>query len=125
MIELIEDGNLKVVFINKKPAFFYYEEKLLPTLQLLQTTSLLKKIVVDMGAIKFIVGGADVMRPGIVSFDEAIVKDDVVVIVDQNHQKPLAVGIALFSAVDLKTLNKGKMIKTLHYVGDEIWKFVV
>ncbi len=124
-VELIEEGDLKVIYINKKPCFFYYEDKILPTLQLLQAQLLLKKIVVDMGAIKFIVGGADVMRPGIVSFDEAIEKDDIVVVVDQMHQKPLAVGIALFSSVDLKTMTKGKVIKTIHYVGDEIWKFEV
>lgn len=122
IVEVVEDNSLKLLVINQEPAFFYREKKLIPTLKYLQTHPLLKKITIDMGAIKFIVNGADVMRPGIVEIEEGIQKDDCVVIVDQNNRKPLAVGIALFDTQEMKAMPKGKVIKIIHYVGDEVWK---
>lgn len=121
-VELLEKDNLKFILINKEPAFFWYAQQWIPTLKLLQKKELLKKITIDMGAIKFIVNGADVMRPGIVEIEEGIAKDDFIAIIDQNNKKPLAVGIALLNSEEMKAMPKGKAIKTIHYVGDEVWK---
>src|SRR3989338_11114538 len=63
-IELQEDEQ-KIIYLNQKPAFFYQQNKLIPTLKILLEKPLLKKITVDMGAIPFIIKGADIMRPGI------------------------------------------------------------
>ena len=52
-----------------------------------------------MGAVKFMSSGADVMRPGITELDHEIKKDEIVVVVDQTHKKPLCVSKALFSGV--------------------------
>ncbi len=121
-IELLEQEEVRVITINKDIAFFYHEDRLIPALQYLQNHSLLKKVTIDMGAVKFIVNGADVMRPGIVEMEEGITKDDAVVIIDQKNKKPLAVGIALFNTEEMRALPKGKVIKTIHYVGDGVWK---
>ena len=95
----------------------------MPTLKLLQTyLGLLKKIVVDMGAVKFMISGADVMRPGIKEIAAGINKDDFVVIMDVNNHKPLAVGIAQLSGTEMQAATSGKVIKNIHYVGDELWK---
>jgi PUA domain protein len=119
VVELMDD---KVVFINKKPSFFYHEGKLIPTLKLLQEHELLKKVVVDMGAVKFIVSGADVMRPGIREIDGEIKKDDAVVVVDMNNRKPLAVCVAMYDSEKMREMSSGKVLKNIHYVGDELWK---
>lgn len=118
-VELMDD---KVVLINKKPAFFYYGKKLIPTLKLLSEKRLLKTIVVDMGAVKFIVSGADVMRPGIIEIEEGIKKDEIIVVVDVNNKKLLAVCIALFDYEEMSKMTTGKVLKNIHYVGDELWK---
>ncbi len=120
-VECIDE---KIILVNNKPSFFYYEKRLTPTLKLLQEKELLKKIVVDMGAVKFLVGGADLMRPGIKEIDPAIKKKDFVVIVDMNNKKPLIVGVALFDAEEMQNMNSGKVVKNIHYVGDAIWRFV-
>jgi PUA domain protein len=73
-----------------------------------------------MGAVPHIADGADVMAPGVVSVDEDILPGDGVVIVDERHGKPLAIGLALVAGADMKA-PKGKVIKNLHHVGDEIW----
>lgn len=123
-VELIED-NYKIIFINKKPSFFYFGEKLVPTLKLLQENNFLKKITIDMGAVKFIVNGADIMRPGIVEIEPCIVKDEIISVIDKNNKKTLAIGIALFSSDEMKNMSSGKVIKNIHYVGDELWRMEV
>ncbi len=120
-VELIED-ELTLLRINEVNAFFKLQERWIPTLRYLQTNIILKKVVVDMGAIKFLIGGADVMRPGIVEIDETITKDEVIVIVDINNKKPIAVGMALLSGTEMKAATSGKVIKNIHFVGDKIWQ---
>jgi len=126
LVEMLDEENFKLILVNKQPWFFYSGEKLVPTLKLLQTKpELLKQIVVDMGAVKFMVSGADVMRPGIKEISETLEKEEFVLIVDQLHHKPLAVGIAQLSGAEMLAATSGKVIKNIHYVGDEIWKFEV
>ena len=122
--ELVED-KFKIILVNKKPAFFYFNNLLVPTLKYLQENTILKKITVDMGAVKFVVNGADIMRPGIVEIEAGIAKDEFIVVIDKNNYKPLAVGIALFSSEEMKNMASGKVIKNIHYVGDELWKMEV
>lgn len=123
-VELIEDKH-KIILIDKKPAFFYYKDKPVPTLRFLQENNVLKKITVDMGAVKFVVNGADIMRPGIVEIESGIAKDDFVSVIDKNNKKSLAVGIALFNSEEMQAMKTGKVIKNIHYVGDELWKMEV
>ena len=123
-VELVED-KYKIILINKNPSFFYYQDKLVPALKFLQENNVLKKITVDMGAVKFVVNGADVMRPGIVGIEEGIAKDEFVSVIDKNNKKPLAVGIALFNGEEMKNMSSGKVIKNIHYVGDELWRMEV
>ncbi len=126
LIQLKENGH-KILLINKEPAFFYHQNQYLPLLKYLQHPphqQLLKTVSIDQGAIKFIVGGADVMRPGITQINSEIKKNDAVIIMDQTYKKPLAIGIALFSGEDMQALTSGKVIKNIHYVGDELWKTV-
>ena len=120
---VVENEKHKLVLINKEPVFFYYEDKIVPTLKLLQQKDVLKTITVDMGAVKFVVNGADIMRPGIVEIEDAIAKDDFIVIVDVNNKKPLAVGIALLNSEEMEKATGGKVIKNIHFVGDELWKW--
>ena len=120
--DVIQLMDKKIILINKVPSFFYFENKLVPTLKLLLQKDLLKQVFIDQGAIKYTINGADVMRPGIVEFDSNIEKNDFVVIKDIQHKKPLAVGISLFSSEELNSLDKGICIKNIHYLGDDIWK---
>ena len=49
----------------------------------------------------FMANGADVMSPGVVKADINIAEGDTVIIVDENHHKPLAMGIATVSYTHL------------------------
>ncbi len=115
--EIFDDD---IVVVNDEPSFFYYENKLVPTLKLVMKKEILKKVVVDMPAVPFMVKGADVMRPGIKELED-FEKEVFIMIVDETHKKPLAIGQALYSSKDIKVMDKGKVIKNLHWVGDDIW----
>ena len=107
---------------DNETLFFYLHKKIIPSLKLLlQNISGIKKVTVDMGAVKFVTNGADIMRPGIVHIEDNIEKDEPIVIIDENNKKPLAVGIALFNTEDMRNESKGKVIQNIHFVGDEIW----
>ena len=119
---IVEDEKYKLILVNKKPVFFYYQDKIVPTLKLLQEKEVLKTITVDMGAVKFVINGADIMRPGIVEIEDGIEKEGFIVIIDVNNKKPLAVGVALLSSEEMRSSGGGKVIKNIHYVGDDLWK---
>jgi len=118
--EMVED-EFKVIVINKQVKFFYHNDGFIPTLKLLQDEKLLPIVTVDMGAVRFMVNGADVMRPGITEIED-FEKDEYVVIVDENNKKPLAIGIALFGSEEMKGMKEGKVLKNIHYVGDALWQ---
>lgn len=118
-VEIIDD---KIIIINKISSFFYYEDKVVPTLKLLKSHSLLKSVIIDIGAVKFIVNGADLMRPGIKEINQEIKKGDFVSIQDENNKISIAVGIALFDAEEMSKMTSGKAIKIIHYIGDELWE---
>jgi PUA domain protein len=78
-------------------------------------------VTVDMGAVKFMCDGANVMRPGIRSFSE-FEKGQLVCVVEESQKKFLAVGRALISSNELQTMTKGVVIENLHYVSDKYWE---
>lgn len=79
-------------------------------------------VTVDMGAVKFVTNGADVMGPGITEADDGISVGDMVWIRDEKNRVPLAVGVALRDTEGIRSKEKGKAIQMLHYVGDKLWK---
>jgi len=107
-------------FKNGTPILFELERQVYPTLKNADLT--FPHIYVDKGAIPFVVKGADLMRPGIKSLEE-FSKNALVLIADSEHKQNLALGISLFSSQEIQIMDKGKVIKNLHYVGDSIWNF--
>lgn len=79
-------------------------------------------VTVDAGAVEFVTNGADVMRPGVVEADNDIVEGDLVVVVEENHGKPLAVGRALTDGDDMVG-EEGRVVDTAYHVGDDLWEF--
>ena len=122
-VEIVEDTRGTIILEEEEPVLLLHQDKWFPTLQTLNKINPLKKITVDMGAIPFVCSGADVMRPGIKAIDEGIAKDSPVCVIDEKYGKILAVGFSLFDSGEMKNMEKGKVIKNLHYVGDWIWNF--
>ncbi|WNZ30441.1 MAG: RNA-binding protein [Candidatus Bathyarchaeota archaeon] len=106
---------------NGKPLLAKSDNILFFTLFFDEIFSLFPKVVVDMGAVPYVCKGADVMAPGIQEIHGEFNENGLVLVVDERHRKPLAVGLALFSSEEMKKIDRGKTIKTLHYVGDKLW----
>lgn len=93
-------------------------------LPFLSETELLEKfpkVIVDAGAIKFVCNGANVMRPGIRSYTK-FNKDDIICVVEETHNKFLAIGKALVSSDEMVNITKGEVVKSLHYISDKYWE---
>ena len=81
-------------------------------------------VTVDAGAVSFVSDGADIMRPGITEADDDISEGDLVVINEESHGKFLAVGRAQTNGDDMVG-DSGKVVKSLHHVGDDLFEFSV
>ncbi len=110
--QIITGDGLKILKIN---------DDYLP---FLSETEILKKfpsVEVDMGAVKFMCKGANLMRPGIKKFSE-FEKEKVVCIIEETHHKFLAVGKSIVSSKELETMEKGEVIQNMHYISDKFWE---
>lgn len=125
-IEYLESDPHSFILINGEPNIILINDKPFPTLKALLSNDIeCKTVTVDMGAIKFVTNGADIMSPGIVAASENIEPDEIVLIVDETHKKPLAIGISLLKGEEMVNNSSGKAIKTIHFVGDSIWNFEI
>ena len=69
---LLDEGTT-VLLLDGSIIFFELEKRLVPTLYaLLEGYIRVPHITVDMGAVKYVVNGADIMRPGVTKIDDGI-----------------------------------------------------
>ncbi|MBS7641347.1 MAG: DUF1947 domain-containing protein [Candidatus Bathyarchaeia archaeon] len=113
-----------IIVINGRPLLVETNGDLIPTLFFVELVEQLPKVFVDMGAIPHICNGADIMAPGVVKVEGKFEEGDLVVVLDERHNKAIAVAKALISSEKLKGLKKGKVLKNIHYIGDSIWKTI-
>ncbi len=122
-LEDVTTEELEFIFVDGEPLLFRIEGKVFPTVKgALKLNPTRRRVVVDPGAVKFIINGADIMGKGIVEADQSIKEGDLVIIVEKAHGKALAIGRALMTGNEMVG-KAGKAVKSIHYVGDELWKF--
>lgn len=113
----------EVLLVKNRVAAFWAEATLVPTVRtLLECKPTGGYVTVDMGAVKFVNNGADVMGPGIVAADPALQVGGVCWVRDERNQRPLATGLALVPGAGMAK-QPGKKVKSLHWVGDELWNW--
>ena len=128
-LELPKIKNLKVYYIDNNAQIIIGDGiKILNVdgcyIPLLSEDAILEKlanVIVDMGAVKFMCNGANVMRPGIKKYTE-FKKGDIVCISEESQNKFLAVGKAMMDSSELESISKGEIIKNMHYVSDRYWE---
>jgi PUA domain protein len=125
-VEIIETNLPELILINDEPLIMILDDEPIPTLKgVLKMKIESRYVVVDMGAVQFMAKGADVMSPGITEADPNIKEGELVVVVDETHRKPLAIGRSLISGKEMVESNQGKAVKTLHHIGDKIWNLEI
>ena len=120
-VESYEIDAFTVFLFNSKPLLAKTNNTLFFTLIFQEIFSQIPKIVVDMGAVPYVCKGADVMAPGVKEVQGNFVENGLLLIVDERHGQPLAVGSAMFDSEELKNVQRGKTIRNIHYVGDKLW----
>ena len=81
-------------------------------------------VTVDSGAVKFVVGGANIMRPGITKIEGEFSTGEIVVVKEEKFGKAIAVGRSKLARADLESAAKGAVVENLHYVGDKFWEML-
>ena len=122
-VDIAESTDFDLIFVNNDILGIIYEDRPFLTVRgILKYKPERRAVTVDMGAVPYVTNGADVMGPGIVDADQSISEGDLVWIRDIKNKVPLAVGVALRDGAGLAAKEKGKAIRTLHNVGDKLWK---
>jgi len=121
-----EDSDWDVVLVDGEPYVLYVEEdEPFLTVQGANAHPPEKHVVtVDTGAISFVSDGADIMRPGITEADADIGEGDLVAINEEAHGKFLAIGRAMADGDDMVG-ESGKVVESIHHVGDDLFEFSV
>jgi PUA domain protein len=121
-----DDSDWEVVLVDGDPLVLYVEEdEPFLTVQGLNAFPPTAHVVtVDAGAVSFVSDGADIMRPGITEADDDIAEGDLVAINEESHGKFLAVGRAKTSGDDMVG-DSGKVVESIHHVGDDLFEFTV
>ena len=121
----LEGTEFDLVLVDGEPAVVYVDEEPFLTVSGANEYEPTRRIVtVDAGAISFVSDGADVMRPGITEATDDIAAGDLVVIAEETHGKILAIGRARTSGDDMVG-DEGKVVDSIHHVGDELFEFSV
>ena len=128
-IDFPKQKNIKTHDVNEKGVIITGDgitaikigENILP---FLDDTDVLEKfpyVKVDMGAIKFVCKGANVMRPGITKFSD-FESGEIVCVIEESQNKFLAVGKAEMSSKEAEGSRNGEVIKNMHYISDDFWE---
>ena len=128
-IELPKQKNIKTHDVNEKGLIITGNgitavkigEVILPFLDDIPILEKFPYVTVDMGAVKFVCKGANIMRPGITKFSD-FESGEIVCIVEESQNKFLAVGKAEMSSKELEDTKNGEVIKNMHYISDVFWE---
>ena len=128
-IELPKQKNIKTHEVDEKGVIITGDgitavkigDDILPFLDDIPILEKFPYVTVDMGAIKFVCKGANVMRPGITKFSD-FESGEIVCVIEESQKKFLAVGKAKMSSKELDETNRGEVIKNMHYVSDSFWE---
>jgi len=121
-MDVVNFGDADVILVDNEPLILKYDDRYYLTVYgVIKFKPEKNKVVVDEGALKFIMNGADVMKPGVVYADENIKKDDFVYVVVEGKETPIAVGVALVNGKEMIS-ERGKAVKNIHHLKDKIWR---
>ena len=128
-IDIPKQKNIKTHDVNEKGVIITGDEMtaikigddILPFLDDITVLEKFPYVKVDMGAIKFVCKGANVMRPGITKFSD-FENGEIVCVIEESQNKFLAVGKAEISSKEAEDANKGEVIKNMHYISDDFWE---
>lgn len=87
---------------------------------------ILPKFTVDRGAVPFILGGANIMAPGLTNTPKGSAMDDVpadsvVAVMVAGKEHAIAIGVTSMSSAEIREVNKGSAVENTHWLNDGLW----
>ncbi|WP_435196813.1 RNA-binding protein [Natronomonas sp. EA1] len=120
-----KDSDWEVVLVDGEPLVAFFDDEPFLTVKGANAFPPEHNVVtVDAGAVSFVSDGANVMRPGITEADDSIDEGELVAIAEETHGKVLAIGRAEVDGDDMVG-DSGRVIESIHHVGDELYQFSV
>jgi PUA-domain protein len=121
-LEKAVSDSWELVLSRGEPVVLSQEGRTFPALRGFLRIQVDRRFVrVDMGAVPYVVKGADIMSPGVVAVDPELSKGDWCIITEERHNKPLAIAEMLVDGAEVERMNRGKVAHNIHYVGDKLW----
>jgi PUA domain protein len=127
-VEILEpDDETKFVIIDGRFTFISKggpsagSSTYIPYVGSAEAVGLFPSVSIDEGAVKFIIKGADVMRPGISKYDEWGEAGKLVVVREDKKGRAAAVGKTVVASSEMAELKKGNCVRNLHHAGDRFW----
>jgi len=138
--------------IDSQPVFYELDkaQHLLPHLKLVHRfPSAFPSIRIDRGAIRFVLGGATLMAPGLTSpggrlpapreigeggkegaddegrWSRELEKGEPIIIMAEGKEEACAVGVLVMGTKEVKAKNKGPVVEEAHFLGDGLWNLSV
>ncbi|RWS28917.1 Malignant T-cell-amplified sequence 1-like protein, partial [Leptotrombidium deliense] len=120
-IEVLVASNGDHLFFRQRDGPYF------PTLRLIHKYPFICPLMqVDSGAIQFVLGGANVMSPGLTSkgalMTPGLKAGSVVTVVAEGKEHALAIGILKLSSDDILRVNRGHAIENVHFLNDGLWR---
>ncbi|KAH9967897.1 hypothetical protein BC827DRAFT_1258095 [Russula dissimulans] len=117
--------HLSIYALHGEPLFFqHFDGPYFPTLH----PFILPHVRIDRGAIRFLLGGAHMMCPGLTSAggwlppaDAALPAGTPVAFDAEGKEFAVGIGITKLGTEEMKVLNKGVAVESVTYVGDDLW----
>jgi len=124
--KLKSDNKVEIIFLDGFVFGCIKDKVLVPSLRLVHKWGdAFTKMRVDKGGIKFVMGGANIMAPGLLNpggeMDD-VEAGKVVTIHGEGKNYAMAVGICKFSTKEIREMGKGQVIDVVHYLGDTLWQ---
>ncbi|WWD22438.1 hypothetical protein CI109_106929 [Kwoniella shandongensis] len=114
--------------VSQIPLFFqHFDGPFIPSLKLLHKyPAMLPHVQIDRGAIKFLLAGANMMAPGLLSaggrLPDGLEKDTIVAIHAEGKEHACGIGKMVASSEEVKKVGKGVAVEVLCWIGDDLWK---
>lgn len=129
-IKLVKCSDHIEIIVNPSGSHLFYRQRegpYFPSLRLVhQYPDIATHLQVDRGAIKFVLSGANIMCPGLTSpggrVPDDVASEQAVIIMAEDKQHALAIGLTKLSGQEIKTVNKGVAVETVHYLNDGLWR---
>ncbi|AWU76336.1 hypothetical protein CAS74_000286 [Pichia kudriavzevii] len=123
------EGKIQLYVVNGEILFYQQFDDFIPELRLVHKyPEAFPRVQVDRGAIKFVLGGSNIMCPGLTSKGAQLPDEDwpvnkIVVVYAEGKESAMAVGKLAMSINDIKTINKDTGVELYEYLGDGMWNF--